>query len=124
MADTIVLRPDLREALESSATRERRTVNELVNDAVGLYVHRLQQEKIDREAAAYERLHAELRDQYRGQWVAIHDQQMVDHDPDSESLYRRIRDKYGRTSVLIRRVTDSPTEEIWMRTPERGKRAP
>ena len=124
MADGIVLRADLREALESSAAGESRTLNDLVNDAVDLYLHRLQQEKIDREAAAYERLHAQLRDEFRGQWVAIHDQQLVDHDPDSEPLYRRVRERYGRTSVLIRRVADSPTEEVWMRTPERGKRAP
>jgi hypothetical protein len=62
MADAIVLRPDLREALENTAEQEARTLDDLVNEAVGQYVFRLQQKKIEREAAAYERMHPDLRD--------------------------------------------------------------
>ncbi len=124
MTDAIMLRADLREILESNAKREARTLNELVNEAEGWYVQRMQQEKIDREAEAYERLYGDLRVRFLGQWVAIHNQQLVDHDGDSQALYRRVRDKYGRTLVLIRRVSESSVDEIWMRTPDRGKRAP
>jgi frataxin-like iron-binding protein CyaY len=124
MADGIVLRDDLREILESNAQQESRTLNDIVNEAVGLYVHRMQQAKIDREVEAYEQMHDSLRDRFLGQWVAIHNQQLVDHDADRDVLHRRIRDKYGRTSVLIRRVSESPIHEIWMRTPSTGKRAP
>ena len=124
MADGIVLRDDLREILESNALQESRSLNDIVNEAVGLYVHRMQQAKIDREVEAYERMHSKLRDRFLGQWVAIHDQQLVDYDADREPLYRRIRNRFGRTSVLIRRVSESPIHEIWMRTPSTGKRAP
>ena len=124
MADGIVLRDDLREILESNAQQESRTLNDIVNEAVGLYVHRMQQAKIDREVEAYERMHSKLRDRFLGQWVAIHDQQLVDYDADREPLYRRLRNRFGRTSVLIRRVSESPIHEIWMRTPSTGKRAP
>lgn len=122
MADVIVLRPHLREALENTAEQEARTLDDLVNEAVGLYVHRLQEEKIRREAQAYERMHPDLRDQFLGQWVAIHDQQLVDHDSNTEALTRRIRAKFGRVSVLIRRVSETPVDEIRIRTPSTGKR--
>jgi hypothetical protein len=124
MADTIVLRSDLQEVLESAAARESRTLNDVVNEALGWYVQRLQEEKIDREAAAYERLHGSLRDRFSGRWVAIHNQQVVDNDSDHQALYHRVRNIFGRTPVLIRRVTESPIAEIWMRTPSTGKQSP
>ena len=124
MTDAIVLRPDLREALERSAERESRTLNDIVNEAVSLYVHRMQQEKIDREAEAYKRMYNTLRDRFLGRWVAIHNQQVIDHDSDSQALYRRVRQRFGRTSVLIRQVSERPVDEIWMRTPATGKQTP
>src|SRR3954466_14442392 len=108
MADAIVLRPGLRAILKRNAEQESRTLNDLVNEAVGLYVDGLQQAKIKREAEAYERMHDSLRAQFLGQWVAIHDQQLVDHDNNVEALSRRIREKFGRVSVLIRRVAETP----------------
>lgn len=56
--------------------------------------------KLDREIAAYEKQHPILKQTYLGQWVAIHQGQLVDHDPDEPSLYRRIRANYGRLSMV------------------------
>jgi predicted DNA-binding protein len=122
MADVIVLRPDLREALENTAEQEARTLSDLVNEAVDEYVFRLQQKKIDREVKAYERLHPDLRERFLGQWVAIHEGQLVDHDSDQRALYHRLRERFGRTSVLMKQVRESPIDEIWWRTPSTGKR--
>jgi hypothetical protein len=123
MADVVVLRPDLREILERNAEQEARTLDDLVNEAVALYVHRLQQKQIEREAEAYERMHPSLRDRFLGQWVAIHDQQLVDHDSDRLALYRRVRTRFGHTPILMRRVAESPVETIWMRTRSTGKKS-
>ena len=121
MTDAIVLRPELREALEQNAEQESRTLNDLVDEAVWLYVQRLQQQKIKREVEAYERIYSRLRDQFLGQYVAIHNGELVDHDSNVEALHRRIRDRFGRVSVLIRRVAETPVAEIWIRTPSTGK---
>ncbi len=121
--DTIVLRPELRETLEKHAQRESRDLNDLVNEAVSRYMREQQRRKIDREIAAYEAMHAKLRQEYLGQWIAVHDQELVDHDADVSALYRRVRARYGRTSVLIRKVTEQPVAEVWLRTPSTGKRA-
>jgi hypothetical protein len=121
MADGIVLRPNLRETLERNAEQESRTLNDLVNEAVSQYVHRLEQEKILREAEAYERMHSDLRARFLGQWVAVHNQQLVDHDSDQQALYRRVREQFGHTAVLMRRVGETPVETIWLRTRSTGK---
>ena len=119
--ETIVLRPDLQETLEERAKQAAKSVNDLVNEAVEQYLRAQQRQKLDREIAAYERLHPELRQSHLGQWVAMHQQQLVDADADQAALYRRVRARYGRTSVLIRQVTEQAVEEVWLRTPSTGR---
>jgi hypothetical protein len=119
--DAIALRADVRETLEKDSEQETRSVNDLVNEAVERYVHERQLAKLDVEIAAYERMHPELRQKYLGQWVAVHEQKLVDHDNDRAALYKRVRAAYGRTAVLIRQVTEQPDNEIWIRTPSTGK---
>jgi hypothetical protein len=121
--EAIALRTDLRETLEKDAEQEARSINEIVNEAVEHYVRQRQLAKLDAEIAAYERLHPELRQKYCGQWIAVHEQKLVDHDSDRTALYRRVRAQYGRTAVLIRQVTEQPSGEIWVRTPDTGKAA-
>jgi hypothetical protein len=119
--DTIALRADLRETLEKDAKQETRSVNDLVNEAVERYLHERQLAKLDVEIAAYERMYPELRQKYLGQWVAVHEQKLIDHDDDRAVLYGRVRATYRRTAVLIRQVTEQPDNEIWIRTPSTGK---
>jgi hypothetical protein len=119
--DAIVLEPNLRAWLEQDARQDARDVNDLINEAVAQYLRERQQSKLDLEIAAYESMHADLLREYTGEWVAIHRQELVDHDLDRVALYRRIRNRYGRTSVLLREVTADPVEEVWMRTPSTGK---
>ena len=108
----IVLRPDLLDALEKHADLEATSLDDLVNEAVARYVRDLQHDKLEQEIEAYRRLHGELQRQHLGQWVAVHRGQVVDHDGDRAELHRRVRDRYGKTVVLIRRVSEEPEEEI------------
>jgi hypothetical protein len=96
-------------------------LNDLVNEAVSQYAYRLQREKIERETAAYERMHNSIRDRFLGQWVAIHNGHLVDHDCDLAALHRRVRERFGRTAVLLRQVRESPVEEIRLRTRSTGR---
>ncbi|HET7089982.1 MAG TPA: DUF5678 domain-containing protein [Anaerolineae bacterium] len=120
---TVVLRDDLHETLKRNARQESRSVDEIVNEAVSLYLRERQRAKLDKEIAAYEAMHAELRQRYLGQWIAVHEQQLVDHDPDGSALYQRIRSRYGKTSVLIRQVREQPSDDAYVRTPSSGKAA-
>lgn len=120
--DAIALRLDLFRTLERDAKREARSVSDIVNEAVERYLRERQRAKLNREILAYEALHSELKRKHFGQWVAVHNQKLVDYDSDRAALYRRIRAKYGRTSVLLRRVTEQPVEEVWLRTPNTYRR--
>lgn len=119
--NAIVLEPNLRKRLEQDAAEEVRSVNDLVNEAVARYLRERQEAKIDREIAAFDAMHVHLTREHLEEWVAVHDQELVDHDSDRVALYRRIRTRYGRTAVLIRQVTASRTDEVWLRTPAAGR---
>jgi hypothetical protein len=41
------------------------------------------------------------RQRYAGEYVAVQDGQVVDHDPDQRALYLRVRAQFGRRRMLI-----------------------
>ena len=121
--ETILLRDDLQKTLEQESHLESKSINEIVNEAVENYVREKQRKKIDKEIAAYESMHNELKVKYFSKWVAIDEGQLVDHDTDQAELYKRVRAKFGRKSVLLRQVQEQAVEEIRIRTPSTGKNA-
>ncbi len=74
-------------------------------------------EKMDQEIEAFQRLHADLWHRYPGHYVAIYDQGLVDHDPELEALYTRVRQNYPDEFVLIRQVEAEPEPVIYLRSP-------
>ena len=60
-----------------------------------------QRKKIDAEAEWWRAVSPETRAGYAGEFVAIHDRQVVDHDRDEDTLRKRIRAKFGKTAVLL-----------------------
>jgi len=52
------------------------------------------------QSAWYARPPAE-RHRFRGEFVAVRDGQVFDHDPDQRLLYLRVRDRFGHSRVLI-----------------------
>lgn len=121
ISEPIVIQPEISTLLEERARQSSKTVNELVNEALQYYFDAQQEEKLNQEIDAYESMHSELWRTMPYQWVAIHNRKLVDHDADDVALYRRVSAKYGRVSILIRRVRESPIEEIWIRTPTTGR---
>lgn len=57
--------------------------------------------KIHIEAEAWRAIPTTERRQYRNQFVAVHDGQVMDYDTDRLLLYRRVREKLGDVPVLI-----------------------
>lgn len=72
---------------------------------------------VEREKMAYLRLHPQLKTQYAGQYVAIYNGQLVDHDVDYGALFERIDDRYPDTFVWLTRVEDEPIGTIEFRSP-------
>ena len=70
-----------------------------------------------KEIAAYQNIHSHLVQEYLGQYVAIYQGELVDHDPDPVSLHRRVIRKYPDQVVLSRKVQTDPEPVLYMRSP-------
>ncbi len=91
---------------------------ELVYAVEREYLDRLAEQKIIAESEAFRAMHAELLQQYRGEYVAVHNGEVVDHDEDICALNHRIRARYGRRAVLLQQVTAVPEIELVIRSPK------
>jgi len=72
---------------------------------------------VDREEAAFHRLHPILREKYAGQYVAIYGGECVDQDQDQVALFLRMRTQYPNEFVWIAPVLQMPEEVLQMRSP-------
>ncbi len=113
-----VLVPDhVLDELKPIAEREQKELGNLVNEVLQQYIWQARERKIDREMEGYRAMHAELKQQFLGHYVAIHNGELVDHDSDRRALSRRVRQEYGSIAVLITPVEDTPEREFLVLTP-------
>ena len=97
----IVLREPLSSQIQNDAEVGGVSVETLIEDALRHYRFQSQRKKIDAEAEWWRAVSPETRAGYAGEFVAIHDRQVVDHDRDEDTLRKRIRAKFGKTAVLL-----------------------
>jgi hypothetical protein len=112
------LQPDLQMELVQVAEVVDMDVPILLDQAVRDYLDRLAEQKIIAESESFRARHTELLQRYRGEYVAIHNRDVVDHDTDLCTLNRRIRARYGRIAVLLQQVTEHPEVELIVRSPK------
>ena len=60
-----------------------------------------QRRKIHEEQSWWLSRSLNTRARYEGQYVALHNEQVVDSDADVDALHRRVRSRYGSTAVAI-----------------------
>jgi hypothetical protein len=75
------------------------------------------EDKIRSEAASWRTMPQAERHRYRGQFVAVHEGNVVDHDPDRRQLYLRVRQKWGTTPILITLADDPAPREYRIHSP-------
>jgi hypothetical protein len=75
--------------------------------------------KLERERRAFFRLLPQLLNTHRGQYAAIHDEQVVDSGSDQLEVAMRVWKRVGPVDVYVGLVTDEP--ELVFRS-EAGKR--
>jgi predicted DNA-binding protein len=109
---SIALQPNLVERVHQIAKDKGDTVEEFVNQAVRERLEQLEDQKLEAETQAFERLHPQLVQQYLGQFVAIHEGQVVDVDADFGVLFLRMQKQLGDIVVLIRQVRTEPVLEL------------
>jgi hypothetical protein len=92
--------------LRQLAFQENRTVDDLVQDAVQEHLELRADAKIDHEITAFEQQHETLMEHYLGQFVAMHQGQVIDADPELEPLFLRVQNKLPDTPILFRLVSE------------------
>ena len=116
--NAIQLEHSLMQQVEQVAAEQTATPAQIVETAVRAYLRQLDRARIKTEAEAYHAMHTELVKQYLKQYVAIYNGQLVDQDKDFQQLHTRIRQRFGRQPVLIRRVEAQPEHELLFRSPQ------
>ena len=110
MPTTVTVETELYNRIEKTAQEHQANVDEILNQAIRRYLWELDRRKISEESKFYRQRHAELKEKYLGQYIAMHDGQVVDHDPEFQILRRRVRQQFIHTPVMITLVEEE--EEI------------
>ncbi|MEZ4658965.1 MAG: DUF5678 domain-containing protein [Caldilineaceae bacterium] len=77
---------------------------------------------MEQNVAAYKAMHDTLVERYLGQFVAICNGKLVDHDSDPVALLMRVRTDYPHQVVLRQRVELALERELRIRHPRIEKR--
>jgi len=76
-----------------------------------------QKAALQREKAAYIKLHPMLKKKYLGLYVAVYNEKLIDSDSNYGILYERVRSQYPNEVVLMTEVEDEPMKTIVVRSP-------
>lgn len=98
---SIALEADLYDRIEKAASEQQADVTEMLKQAVERYLWDLERRKISEESKIYHPRHSELKKQYLGQYIAMHQGQVVDYDEDFPVLRQRIRQTFKDTPIMI-----------------------
>jgi len=111
----VALQPDLMTRVQRIVQEKGTDIEDFIAQAVQEYLDRLEDRKLEAEAEAFEEMHPQLVEHYLGQFVAIHNGQVIDADADFEALFLRVQESFEATPILIRRVGEQPT--LGLRSP-------
>ncbi|PKO22017.1 MAG: hypothetical protein CVU38_11635 [Chloroflexi bacterium HGW-Chloroflexi-1] len=121
--------------LEQTACERRQPVEAIVRDALSIFLRLPKPETaegsvapaaatgawrragIHIEAKAWRAMPATVRRRYGSEFVAVHNGQVVDHDPDRLVLYRRVHERVGNVPVLITPADAPSPREFWILSP-------
>lgn len=115
---TLEIPAELYERIERLAAVRETPVAYVVQEVLSLAVEQIEvtadEAKMDREDAAYQAMHAELFEKYAGQYVAIHNGELVDVDEDEMALYMRIDERFPDEVILLKRVMTLPEPDLYI----------
>jgi len=106
------------------AAREDRTLTAVVIEALARALESGEEsgdaadDELRESMRWYEENRATLLRDHRGEYVAILDRAVIDHDEDFESLAQRVFDRLGVRPIFMPRVTQEP-ERVRFRSPRR-----
>jgi predicted TIM-barrel fold metal-dependent hydrolase len=101
--------------IEQLAAKTTQPAEQVVETAVRAYLDKLEREAIHHETEVFWARQAELVHAYPGQFVAIYQGELIDHDQDVKQLEQRVRERWGAASVLIAPVSSEARRDLFWR---------
>lgn len=114
---TVMLSTELTTVLETEAERAGTTITALAEAWLRQHYATLRREQLSVQTKRFWAKHLELYTQYPNQYVAFHDDQVLDHDDDLRRLALRVKALHGMLPVVMAQVTESPMRGYQMRSP-------
>jgi hypothetical protein len=109
---TLTIPKPLYDQARRLAENQQRDVNDLVAEVLAQSLPLAEPVTVPadkkREIQAFHRLHPQLVKQFAGEYVAVFEEEMVDHDADMATLLQRIEQRFPNEFVLIRPVRNEP----------------
>ncbi len=103
--------------LERVADTKGTSTEKLAERAIRQFLRDETRRMIQRESQAFRTMHAELLTRYPGQYVAVYQGRVVDHDTDQLALFLRVDEGYPQAPLLIKQVLPEPEEIYTFRSP-------
>ena len=103
--------------LQQVATQRAAEVSALAEQIIREFLREQAQKKMKREMEAFRTMHAELLAQYQGEYVAVHEKKVIDHDSDQLALFLRVDEQYPDVPILIKQVRKEVEEVYTIRSP-------
>lgn len=107
-----LIKPTLYQRAEKIAREQSAGIADVLNTALQHYFWELDRCKVAEESAHYRYQHKELKKDYLGQYIAMHNGEVVDHDKDFERLRVRIHHRLPDVAVMITLVTEEATPTL------------
>jgi hypothetical protein len=118
---TLTLPDPVYQQAEKIAQSTRRNVQEVLTEVITQNLHPFpvhdNREAMLLEIDGYKVLHPKLVREHRGEYVAIFEGNLVDHDEDPVELSKRVRKAHPDKTVLQRQVEDEPDRVLHFRSP-------
>ena len=118
---TLSVPEDLYQRVERAASIMERNVSDVMVEtlasAFAVYPRNPRRDAMEAEISAYEAMHAYLLKEFSGQYVAIYQGELVDHDVDPVALHERVTSRYPGKTVMCRKVQTEAAPLIHFRSP-------
>jgi hypothetical protein len=92
---------ELADEIKKEAQARGKSVEDFLKSAIQRQRSFGDRQKIETEQEWWMNRPLSKRAKYEGEYVAIHNKQLVDHDKNEVAFYLRVREKFGNTAVLI-----------------------
>ncbi len=87
--------------IQKEAKTRGKTVEDFLKSAIQRERTLAERQKIEQEQEWWVSPPLTKRANYEGEFVAVHNKKLVDHDKNETKLYTRVREKYGKIPILV-----------------------